>query len=411
MKIEFIEKGICAPTGYLASGIHAGFKKNPSKRDLCLIVSEVEANAAAVFTENKIKGAPIQVSKDHLKDGKAKAIITNSGNANTCAPNGVAIAEKTCEILSEEMNLESMNLDVDEIIICSTGVIGEELHIEPFERGMPRLVRKLSNDGSLSAAKAIMTTDKVPKEVAVSFVIDGKVCKIGGIAKGSGMINPNMATMLSFITSDVAISSKMLQEALSEDIKDSFNQLTIDGDTSTNDTVAIMANGLAGNKEINDTGKSFNTFCAALNMVTTYLCKELAKDGEGAGKYLETVVNGAPDKQTARIVSKTITDSSLVKTAIFGEDANWGRVLCAIGYAEADFNGENVDMIISSKAGSIEVCAGSTAVDFSEEVAKDILSEDEITLIVNLNDGDEEAVAYGCDLTYSYVRINGRYRT
>lgn len=406
IKVEFVEKGVCAPKGFLASGIHAGFKKNPSKRDLGLIVSEVEANVAAVYTQNKVKGAPIQVTKEHIKDGKAKAIITNSGNANTCAPNGVEIANATCSLLSEELGIKE-----DDIIICSTGVIGEELHLDPFIKGMPRLVRKLSDDGSLSAAKAIMTTDKVPKEVAVSFILDGKVCKIGGVAKGSGMINPNMATMLSFITTDVSISSSMLKNALDEDIKDSYNQLTIDGDTSTNDTVAIMANGLSGNKEIKTKGKSYDAFCQALSMVTTYLCRELAKDGEGAGKLLETVVNGAKDKDVARLISKTVTDSSLVKTAVFGEDANWGRVLCAIGYTDADFSADNVDVSISSKAGSIEVCSKSTAVNFSEEVAKDILSEDEIKLIINLNNGTEEAIAYGCDLTYSYVRINGRYRT
>ena len=406
MKIEYIEKGVCAPEGFLASGIHAGFKKSTSKKDLSLIFSEKECNAAAIYTTNKVKGAPIAVTKEHLKDGKAKAIITNSGNANTCAPNGVDIANQTCSLIASELGIKN-----EDIIICSTGVIGEELPMEPFIKGIPRLVKKLSNDGSLQAAKGIMTTDKIPKEIAVSFIIDGKVCKIGGVAKGSGMINPNMATMLSFITTDVSISSKLLQKALLDDAKDSYNQLTIDGDTSTNDTVAIMANGMAQNKEITKKDENYEIFVNALNMVTTYLCRELAKDGEGATKLLETVVSGAPSKKTARIVSKTITDSALVKTALFGEDVNWGRVLCALGYADAKYSTDNVDVSISSKAGDINVCKETTAVDFDESKAKDILKEDEIKLIVNLNSGDSQASAYGCDLTYSYVKINGKYRT
>lgn len=406
MKTDFMEKGICAPQGFKASGIHAGFKKSPSKKDLSLIFAEKECNAAAVYTQNKVKGAPIIVSKEHLKDGKARAILTNSGNANTCAPNGVDVAKAACSILAAELEINT-----EDIIVCSTGVIGEELSLMPFQKGMPRLVKKLSDDGSNSAAKGIMTTDKVPKEIAVSFIMDGKQCKIGGIAKGSGMVNPNMATMLSFITTDVNISSEMLQEALKEDIKDSFNQLTIDGDTSTNDTLAIMASCMAGNKEITEKGKAYKEFLEALNVVTTYLCRELAKDGEGANKLLETVVSGAPSIETARTVSKSITDSALVKTAVFGEDANWGRVLCALGYADADFSTENVDVSISSKSGTIDVCKGTTAVEFSEDKAAEVFKEDEIMLLVNLNDGDSQAAAYGCDLTYSYVKINGKYRT
>ncbi len=406
IKIEFAQNGICAPQGFKASGIHAGFKKNPSKKDLGLIFSEKECNAAAVYTKNKVKGAPIAVTKEHLKDGKARAIITNSGNANTCAPNGVEIAKATCSLLAGELEIKN-----DDIIICSTGVIGEELSIEPFKKGMPRLVKKLSEEGSTSSAKAIMTTDKVPKEVAVSFLLGGKICKIGGIAKGSGMINPNMATMLSFITTDAAISSEMLRHMLLEDVKDTYNQLTIDGDTSTNDTLAIMASGLAGNKEITGEGTDYETFMQALNMVTTYLCRELAKDGEGATKLLETVVSGAPDVDTARVISKTITDSALVKTAVFGEDPNWGRILCALGYSEGEFSTDNVDVTISSKSGNIDVCRGTTAVEFDDDQAKKVLSENEIMLLVNLNTGDSQAAAYGCDLTYSYVKINGKYRT
>lgn len=404
MKIDYIENGICAPEGFQASGIHAGFKK--SKKDLGLIYSEKECNAAAVYTQNKIKGAPIAVTKDHLVDGKAKAVIINSGNANTCAPNGVEIANATCALLASELDIKS-----DDIIICSTGVIGEELSLSPFKKGMPKLVKKLSEKGSTALAKAIMTTDKVPKEVAISFLIGGKVCKMGGIAKGSGMINPNMATMLSFITTDVDISSEMLHAALQEDVKDSFNQLTIDGDTSTNDTVAIMADGLSGNDTITQKNEDYVDFCKALNAVTTYLCRALAKDGEGAEKMFETVVSGAPDMETARTISKAITDSNLVKTAIFGEDANWGRILCAMGYAQGEFPVDNVDITISSATGSVDVCKQTTAVAFSEENAKKILEEDELRLNVNLNAGSRVASAYGCDLTYNYVKINGMYRT
>lgn len=406
MKIDYIEKGVCAPEGFKAAGVHAGFKRNPSKKDLALIFCETPCNTAAVYTQNKIKGAPIAVTKEHIKDGKAKAVIVNSGNANTCAPNGVQVAQSTCTILAEELKIQP-----EDIIICSTGVIGEELFMEPFQKGIPKLAKKLSDEGSHSAAKAIMTTDKVPKEVAISFLIDNKLCKIGAISKGSGMINPNMATMLAFITTDVNISPKMLSEALGEDVKDSFNQLTVDGDTSTNDTVAILASGNANNSIIDEKDQEYKDFRTALKVVTTYLCRAMAKDGEGAEKLLETVVSGAPDTDIARKVSKTITDSSLVKTAIFGEDANWGRVLCALGYTDSDFNVENIDITISSAAGSMDVCRGSMAYKFSEETAKKILSEDEIRLFVNLNQGNSEATAYGCDLTYNYVRINGRYRT
>jgi glutamate N-acetyltransferase/amino-acid N-acetyltransferase len=406
MTIYLTEKGVCAPKGFAASGIHAGFKKNPSKKDLSLIYSETECNAAAVYTTNKVKGAPIHVTREHLKDGKAKAIITNSGNANTCAPNGIEVAETVSSMIAKELNIK-----LSDIIVCSTGVIGEELSLEPFERGIPKLVNELSDEGSPSAAQAIMTTDLVPKEIAYGFDIGGKSCKIGGVAKGSGMINPNMATMLSYITTDVNISSEMLQKALSEDVQDSFNQLTIDGDTSTNDTVAIMANGLAGNEEIKEQDEDFKMFVYALKNVTTHLCKALAKDGEGASKYLETTVAGAPNIETARIVSKSITNSSLVKTAIFGEDANWGRVLCALGYADVEFNADNVDVSIESRAGGIKVCKGSQAVNFDEDKAAKILSEFEIFLNVNLNSGKSMATAYGCDLTYDYVKINGSYRT
>ena len=363
-------------------------------------------SAAAVYTKNKVKGAPIAVTKDHLKDGKAKAIICNSGNANTCAPNGMEIAYQTCELLAKELHINTAD-----IIVSSTGVIGLPMSIEPFERGIPKAVKKLSYDGSDNAARGIMTTDTVKKEFAVSMIIGNKECHIGGIAKGSGMIHPNMATMLCYLTTDVAITSEMLQKALSDDIPDTFNQLSVDGDTSTNDTVAILANGMAGNSVIDGEGMDYDTFCAALNVINATLVKALAKDGEGAGKLLECIVSGAPDKETARVISKSVITSSLFKAAMFGEDANWGRILCAIGYADAEFDADKIDIVLSSAKGSIEVCKNASYNIFSEEEAAEILSEKEIKILISINQGDAQAMAWGCDLTYSYVKINGNYRT
>ncbi|MDR3242373.1 MAG: bifunctional glutamate N-acetyltransferase/amino-acid acetyltransferase ArgJ [Clostridiales Family XIII bacterium] len=406
MNICYIENGVCAPKGYRAAGVHCGIRKNKKKKDLALIVSDAACSAAAVYTKNKVKSAPILVNREHLKDGTARAIICNSGNANTCAPNGVEIANGACRLTAE-----TLRINENDVIVCSTGVIGEPIFLEPFERGIPRLVKKLSYDGSDAAAHAIMTTDKEKKEFAASFSIDGKECRIGGIAKGSGMINPNMATMLCFITTDAAISSHMLQKALDRDVADTFNQISIDGDTSTNDTVAIIANGLAENAAINEDGDDFQGFCEALRAVTTRLCRGIAKDGEGASKLIECVVSGAPGQDAARRISKSVVQSELVKTAVFGEDANWGRVLCAAGYADADFDVSKVDIVLSSASGDVEVCRRANACPFDEELAKQILSEDEIRLLISLNQGDGNAVAYGCDLTYDYVRINARYRT
>jgi len=406
MYIEFIDGGICAPKGFQASGVHCGIRKNKTKKDLSLIVSDVMCSAAAVYTKNKVKGAPLVVTKEHLKDGKAKAIICNSGNANTCAPNGVEIAMQTCELLAKELDISAAD-----IIVSSTGVIGLPMCIEPFEKGIPKLVRKLSYDGSDSAARGFMTTDTVKKEFAVSMIIGNKECHIGGIAKGSGMIHPNMATMLCYLTTDVSITSEMLQKALSNDIRDTFNQLSVDGDTSTNDTVAILANGLAENEVIDSEGKDFDVFCAALNVINAAIVKALAKDGEGASKLLECIVSDAPDQETARVISKSVITSSLFKSAMFGEDANWGRALCAIGYADAEFNAETIDIVLSSAKGSIEVCKGSSYCWFSEDVASEILSEKEIKILVSLNQGEAQAMAWGCDLTYKYVKINGDYRS
>lgn len=406
MFINFIEGGVCAAKGFQAAAVHCGIRKNKLKKDLTLIVSDVECDVAAVFTKNKVKGAPIAVSKENIADGKARAIICNSGNANTCAPNGIEIAEGTCRLLATELGINPKD-----VIVSSTGVIGEPMYMEPFERGIPKIIKKLNYKGSDAAAHGIMTTDTVKKEVSVSFVLDNKECHIGGIAKGSGMINPNMATMLCFLTSDVSIHHTLLQEALSADILDTFNQISIDGDTSTNDTVAIMANGMAGNEVICEKGKNYENFCEALKMVTSKLSRGVAKDGEGATKLLECIVSGAPDQFTARTISKSVISSSLFKSAMFGEDANWGRVLCAIGYAEANFDIHQVDVVLSSKQGNVQVCKSAAYYPYSEDEAAKILSEDEISVLVNLNQGEAQAAAWGCDLTYDYVKINGDYRT
>ncbi|MDR1134907.1 MAG: bifunctional glutamate N-acetyltransferase/amino-acid acetyltransferase ArgJ [Clostridiales Family XIII bacterium] len=406
MYIEYVEKGICAPKGFRASGVHVGFRKNKKKRDLALIVSDRICSSAAVYTKNKVRSAPIIVNREHLANGKARAIICNSGNANTCAPNGVQIARDTCKLTAD-----ALKINEEDVIVCSTGVIGEPMYIEPFAAGIPKAVKKLAYDGSSAAATAITTTDTAIKEIAVSFVIGNKECFMGGIAKGSGMINPNMATMLCFITTDAAIDSIMLQKALDNDILDTFNQISIDGDTSTNDTVAILANGLAGNPVIRSDGEDYEQFCEALRAVSSKLCKDIAKDGEGATKLMECIVSGAPDEKIARKVAKTVIQSELVKTAMFGEDANWGRILCAVGYADAEFSVTDVDIVISSVGGNVDVCRHSVACVFDEALAKRILGADEIKLLVSLNQGKAGAIAYGCDMTYDYVRINGRYRT
>ena len=400
-----IKGGVCAAKGFKASGVHCGIRKNKTKKDLALIYSEKKAVAACVYTTNLVKGAPITVTKANVSDGYAQAAICNSGNANTCNANGVEIAEKMCSLLSEELGI-----DKTDVIVASTGVIGQPLDIEPIANGIPSLVKELKTD-STDAAAAIMTTDTVQKCVSYSFEIGGKECRIGGIAKGSGMIHPNMATMLVFVTTDTAISHEMLQKALSEDVKSSFNMVSIDGDTSTNDMVSVMANGLAGNEEITCEGETFDEFCKALNAVTTHLCRMIAGDGEGATKLLECIVSGADSKQTAVTVSKSVICSSLFKAAMFGADANWGRVLCAIGYSGADVDVEKIDVSFKSASGEIEVCKNGAGVDFSEEKAKEILIEKEIQVLINLNSGNESATAWGCDLTYDYVKINGDYRT
>ena len=404
--MKMIEGGVCAAKGFKANGIHCGIRKNRSKRDLALIFCEKQCSAAAVYTTNLVKGAPLTVTKKHIENGKAQAVICNSGNANTCNANGIEIAEKMSDLLAEKLGITA-----EDVVVASTGVIGQPLDIEPIANGINPLADGLSEKGGEFAAEAIMTTDTVKKEVAVEFELSGKTCRIGGIAKGSGMIHPNMATMLVFITTDVCISSKMLKTALSGDIADTFNMISIDGDTSTNDMVTVLASGMAENDEITEQNDDFKIFMKALNTVTVALCRMIAGDGEGATKLLECEVGGAKDKQTAKTVAKSVICSSLLKAAMFGADANWGRVLCAIGYSGADVDVNKIDVAFKSKAGQIEVCKNGSGVDFSEDVAKKILSEKEIEILVCLNSGEQKSTAWGCDLTYDYVKINGDYRT
>ena len=401
-----IEGGVCAAKGFTANGIHCGIRKNQSKKDLSLIFSAVPANAAAVYTKNLVKGAPLTVTKGHLKNGVAQAVVCNSGNANTCNAGGIEIAEGMSALAAK-----ALGIGEEDVIVASTGVIGLPLSLEPIAAGMPELAAGLSETGSASAAEGIMTTDTLKKESAVEFTLGGRVCHLGGIAKGSGMIHPNMATMLVFLTTDAAISPAMLQKALSGDIANTFNMLSIDGDTSTNDMVTVLANGLAGNPEITAEGEDFACFMKALNSVTVDLCRKIAGDGEGATKLLECVVTGAADVTTARTVAKSVICSSLLKAAMFGADANWGRVLCAIGYSGAAVDVSKVDVSFQSAAGTIEVCKNGAGVEFDEDQAKKILLEKEIGILVGLNSGTESASAWGCDLTYDYVKINGDYRT
>ncbi len=404
--MKFIKGGICAAKGFSAGGVHCGIRKNRTKKDLALIYSEVPAKAAAVYTTNLVKGAPLTVTKNNIADGIAQAVICNSGNANTCNANGIEIAEGMCEALAE-----ALAINPKDVVVASTGVIGQPLDLAPIKNGIPELVKSLNSDDCAAAAEGIMTTDTVMKEISVEFEIGGKTCHLGGIAKGSGMIHPNMATMLVFITTDVAISAEMLNKALKGDIAGTFNMLSVDGDTSTNDMVTVLANGMAGNAEIIAEGADFDEFMKALNTVNVGLCRMIAGDGEGATKLLECKCTGASDLKTARTVAKSVICSSLLKAAMFGADANWGRVLCAIGYSGADVDVNKIDVAFTSKKGTIAVCKNGAGIDFSEEVAKEILLEKEIDIEVELNSGSAEATAWGCDLTYDYVKINGDYRT
>lgn len=398
--------GVTSPKGFQANGIHCGIRKNKDKKDLMLLVSETECDAAAVYTKNLVYGAPITVTRKNLENGKARAVICNSGIANTCNADGVEKAQAMCDLAAEYLHISA-----DDVIVGSTGVIGQPIDLEPIQSGMQTLTDGLSANGSDAAAEAIMTTDTIKKHISVSFELDGKTCTIGAIAKGSGMIHPNMATMLSFITTDANISAAMLKKALVWCVDRSYNMLSVDGDTSTNDTVAILANGLCGNERIETETENFNKFCRALFKICNYVVRMLAKDGEGATKLVMCDVKHAKTEEIARTCAKSVICSPLVKTAMFGADANWGRVLCALGYAGAQIDVAKIDVSFVSAKGEIFVCKNGAGVEFSEEKAKEILSEDEITVKVDLNDGEADATAYGCDLTYEYVKINGDYRT
>ncbi len=406
MDIKFTDGGVTAPKGFTANGIHCGIRKSKDKKDLALIFCEKECDTAAVYTQNLVCGAPITVTKNNISDGKARAVVCNSGIANTCNADGIEKAEGMCEITANALGISK-----SDIIVASTGVIGQPLDLEPVKNGIGELVSGLNKNGSDSAANAIMTTDTVKKEFACEFTLGGKPCHIGAISKGSGMIHPNMATMLAFITTDANISSEMLKTSLLEVVADSFNMLSVDGDTSTNDTVAILASGLCENERITEKNDDYRTFTLALSSICEKLVKLMAKDGEGATKLVECVVTGASDVKTAKTCAKAVICSSLVKAAMFGSDANWGRILCALGYSGVDIDVHRVDVKFSSDGGEIEVCKDGSGIDFSEELAKKVLSCDEVYILVDLKSGASCATAYGCDLTYDYVKINGDYRT
>ncbi|MEI0564382.1 bifunctional glutamate N-acetyltransferase/amino-acid acetyltransferase ArgJ [Brachyspira pulli] len=406
--IKKINGNVCASKGFLSNGIYCGIKKNKEKKDLAIIYSNTLCSVGAVYTQNKACGANIIVSKEHLKDGKAKAIICNSGNANTCNKNGVEIAKEMCKLTAD-----ALNIDEKEVAVASTGVIGVPLPIEPIKNNIKQLIDNAnhSEEHAKNAASAIMTTDTFMKEVAYEFEIDGKTIHIGGIAKGSGMIHPNMATMLAFLTTDCNITSEMLQKALSEDTKSTYNMVSVDGDTSTNDMCVVLANGEAGNTLIDKEDENYKIFCQALNMTNTYLSKAIAKDGEGATKLIECEVINAESLALARKIAKSVITSNLVKAAMFGCDMNWGRISCAIGYTEADFDINKVSINVGSKYGEMNVYKDGFGVEFNEDEALKILKEDEIKVTINMNCGNYKATAWGCDLTYDYVKINGSYRS
>ena len=370
MNLIPIEGGVCAAKGFQAAGVHCGIRKNRSKKDLALIYSQTECAVACTYTQNKVFGAPITVTRKHVANGKAKAIICNSGNANTCNANGVEIAEKTCALTAE-----ALGISAEDVVVASTGVIGQPLSIDPIAAGLPVLASQLSVQGSTDACEGIMTTDTYPKECAYAFSLEGVECHIGAIAKGSGMIHPNMATMLAFVTTDVAIAPALLQKAVSEVVDDTFNMVSVDGDTSTNDMLSVLANGLAGNPVITEETPAYQDFKQALFAVCENVSKKLAGDGEGATKLLECTVRHAPDKTTAKKIAKSVICSSLFKAAMFGADANWGRILCAIGYTDAAFDISKIAVDLSSKAGCIHVCENGAGVPFCEETAKIVLSE------------------------------------
>ena len=417
-----ISGGVAAPKGFTASGVHCGVKKGKGdgnqppmskmpevlegKKDLALIVSEQPCTAAAVYTMNRVKAAPLYVTMDHLENGEAQAIVANSGNANACAPNSHEHAEKMCELAAQATGLKA-----SDFVVASTGVIGQELNIAAIQAGLPACAAALSKDGSDAAANAIMTTDTVKKELAVTCSIGGKTVTIGAIAKGSGMIHPNMGTMLCFVTTDCAITHEMLSDALHEIIPRTFNRVTVDGDTSTHDMCVVLANGMAENPLIEWKDDGYTVFYKTLYSVFEQMARSIAADGEGASKLITCTVGKARSEEAAERLAKAVVGSSLVKAAMFGADANWGRVLCAMGYSKAPFRPEYVDVKFSSAVGEILVCQQGAGVDFDEEAAKSILSQDEVVIDVDLNEGEHQATCWGCDLTYDYVKINGDYRT
>ena len=407
--LKYIDGGVCAAQGFRAAGIHVGVKTHAAwKKDVALIVSDVECAAAGVFTKNVVKSAPIHVTKAHLVNGKAQAVIANSGNANACAPQGEENAEKMCAAAAKAIGCAP-----EDMVVASTGVIGQTLNISVIEEGMPALYAALarSDEASDAAAHAIMTTDTVKKEVAVETVIGGKTVRMGGIAKGSGMIHPNMGTMLCFLTTDCAISPEMIKTALLETVNVSFNRISVDGDTSTNDTCCVLANGLAGNAPITEKGEDYAAFLEALQALCVTLAKKMASDGEGARHLLTCTVSGAKEEAQAETIAKSVISSTLTKAAIFGADANWGRVLCAMGYSGADFDPETVDVSFASAAGTIAVCQQGRGLSFDEEKAKKILTEHDVEILVDLHSGSAQCTCWGCDITYDYIKINGDYRT
>ncbi len=406
MKFKKVPGGLCASRGFKAAGAHCGIRRNTEKKDMMLVTCDVPCQAAAVYTQNKVKGAPILLTQQNLQNGSARGILCNSGNANTCSPGGLDIAKACCRLAADATGFAA-----EDFVIASTGVIGQELPMAPFESGIPKLAASLSENGSSDAADAIMTTDTKRKEFAYEFVLGGKTCHIGAIGKGSGMINPNMATMLVFLTTDVAISGDMLENALQEETVLSFNQLYVDGDTSTNDTMAILASGLAENACIAEKNEDYTLFCEALHKICVKMCRALAADGEGATKLLECHVQNTPTAELARRIAKSVVASDLCKTAMFGEDANWGRVLCAIGYTPGEFSVEDISLVLKSDVGEVLVCKHSIHHPFSEENASKVLAEDSIQILIDMHSGNESGVAYGCDLSYDYVKINGDYRT
>lgn len=406
--MKIIEGGVTASQGFQASGVHAGIKKN--RKDMALVYSSVPAKGAGTFTTNVVKAAPVIWDMKITKESQyVQAVVLNSGVANACTG---AEGDKNNELMAEAV-AKALNIPINSVYTASTGVIGKQMPIDVIVKGVSLLAGELKPGlgAGAQAAEAIMTTDTYPKECAVSFVIDGKEVKLGGMAKGSGMIHPNMATMLAVITTDLAISKELLQEALSEDVKHSFNMISVDRDTSTNDSLLILANGLAGNKEITEKNDDYDAFCKALNYVTTNLAKKIAADGEGATKLLEVQVIGVKSEEDAISISKSIITSNLVKSAVFGNDANWGRILCAMGYSGASFDPDKVDLYIESADGKLKLVENGLGTDYSEEYASKLLSGKEVKVTVDLKSGNATATAWGCDLTYDYVKINADYRS